>query len=102
MPAHSMVFMCYHAGDRDPARFEDPQEFDVERANARQNLAFGFGPHLCLGAHVARLEGQVAFEVLLGRLQNLRYAPGSTPPSPIPSFLLSELGEMECTFDAVA
>lgn len=102
IPAHSIVFMCYHAGDRDAQRFENPHEFDPTRPNARQNLAFGHGPHLCLGAHVARLEGLVAFRVLVQRLADIRFAPGAEPPTPIPSFLLSELGELVCTFKAVA
>jgi cytochrome P450 len=101
IPAHSMVFMCYHAGDRDADRFDNPDEFDVERANARQHLAFGHGPHLCLGAHVARLEAQGAFTALLSRMENLRLAEGSEMPDPIPSFLLSELGEINVAFDKV-
>jgi cytochrome P450 family 150 subfamily A5 len=101
IPAHSMVFMCYHAGDRDADRFADPDTFDVERPNARQHLAFGHGPHLCLGAHVARLEAQGAFAALLSRAANFRVAGGSQMPSPIPSFLLSELGEMHVAFDRI-
>jgi cytochrome P450 len=101
IPAHSMVFMCYHAGDRDQARFADPDTFDVERQNARQHLAFGHGPHLCLGAHVARLEARGAFTALLGRMAGFRLAEGSQMPDPIPSFLLSELGEMHVAFDPI-
>jgi cytochrome P450 family 150 subfamily A5 len=101
IPAHSMIFMCYHAGDRDEERFADPNTFDVERENARQHLAFGHGPHLCLGAHVARLEAQGAFTALIGRMANLRLSADSAMPNPIPSFLLSELGEMHVAFDRV-
>jgi cytochrome P450 family 150 subfamily A5 len=101
IPAHSMIFMCYHAGDRDEERFADPNTFDVERENARQHLAFGHGPHLCLGAHVARLEAQGAFTALVSRMANLRLAPDSAMPRPIPSFLLSELGEMHVAFDGI-
>jgi cytochrome P450 family 150 subfamily A5 len=99
IPAHSMIFMCYHAGDRDAERFADPNTFDLERENARQHLAFGHGPHLCLGAHVARLEAQGAFAALIRRTVNLRLADGAVMPNPIPSFLLSELGEMHVAFD---
>jgi cytochrome P450 len=99
IPAHSMVFMCYHAGDRDAERFADPNEFDIGRENSRQNLAFGHGPHLCLGAHVARLEAQGAFRALVTRMANLRISDGAVMPDPIPSFLLSELGEMHVAFD---
>ena len=99
IPAHSMVFMCYHAGDRDEDRFADPNTFDIERGNARQHLAFGHGPHLCIGAHVARLEAQGAFAALIERMANFRLVPGTRMPDPIPSFLLSELGEMRVAFD---
>ena len=48
--------------------------FDLHRRNARRHLTFGVGPHFCAGAEMARVEGKVAFEVLLGRLDNIRLA----------------------------
>jgi cytochrome P450 len=52
--------------------FGDPDAFDVRRANAGRHLAFAHGPHFCLGAHLARLEAQVAVETVLARLPGLR------------------------------
>jgi cytochrome P450 len=51
--------------NRDPAVFDDPERFDVRRANARKHLAFGSGPHMCLGAALARMEADVAWRALL-------------------------------------
>lgn len=57
----------------DPGRYPDPELFDPER-DSRGHLFFGFGRHMCLGQHLARLEVQVALERLLGRLPTLRVA----------------------------
>ena len=53
-------------------RLFDPDQLDVRRANAHQHLSFGSGPHLCLGASLARLEGRVVLEELTAALPSLR------------------------------
>jgi cytochrome P450 len=60
------------AANRDPRRFEEPTEFRVDRANARQHLAFGFGVHACPGSPLARAEGRVSVERLLDRITDIR------------------------------
>ncbi|WP_030455844.1 cytochrome P450 [Herbidospora cretacea] len=57
----------------DPAAFIDPGELDVERG-ARHHLAFGFGPHQCLGQNLARMELQIVFDTLFRRIPTLRLA----------------------------
>ena len=52
----SRVFMSYASANRDEAVFDEPHVFDLRRTNARDHLAFGFGPHHCLGHHLARLQ----------------------------------------------
>ncbi|MFB6436988.1 cytochrome P450 [Streptomyces sp. NPDC056411] len=68
------------AADRDPAAFPEPDRFDPFREGPR-HLAFGHGPHQCLGAHLARLELDVVFTALLRRFPDLRTA---VPPEEIP------------------
>ena len=74
--AGDQVTVSITGANRDPAVFADPDVFDVRRANAGRHLAFAHGPHFCLGAHLARLEAQVAVGTLLARLPRLRLDPG--------------------------
>jgi cytochrome P450 len=74
IPADVEVWPILWAANRDPERFPDPDRFDIERANARDHLAFGGGVHLCLGAHLARMEGQEALGALVARAPRLELA----------------------------
>lgn len=68
-----MIGMVLGSANRDPERYPDPERLDVTR-KPDVPASFGFGIHFCLGAGLARLEGQVAFETLLRRLPNLQLA----------------------------
>ncbi|GAA2234704.1 cytochrome P450 [Promicromonospora sukumoe] len=67
------VLALSNVANRDPQVFTDPDAFDIERG-ARNHLAFGHGPHQCLGQNLARLELQVVFDTLLRRIPDLRSA----------------------------
>jgi cytochrome P450 len=71
VPAGASIMLGVMAANRDPAVFEDPDEFRVARRPG-QVVTFGFGTHFCLGAHLARAELQTALEVIVTRLPNLR------------------------------
>ena len=79
IPEGAVVHLCIGAANRDPARWERPDEYDITRA-LKPTLAFGGGPHMCLGMHVARAEMTVAINALLDRLPNLRLDPDEDPP----------------------
>ena len=77
------------AADRDPARFADPQAFDITRSDVNRHIAFGKGIHACLGAPLARLEGQIALGTLFRRYPDLRLAVPESEITWAPSFLRS-------------
>jgi cytochrome P450 len=66
------VIPVWAAGNRDAAEFPDPHRFDPDRPNAHRHLSFGYGLHFCLGSELGRLQGRVAWETLLERLDDLR------------------------------
>ena len=70
-----MVWSMLAAANRDPEVFADPERFDVGRA-PNEHLAFGGGPHFCLGSHLAKLEGEIAIGRLVERFDDLELAPG--------------------------
>jgi cytochrome P450 family 142 subfamily A polypeptide 1 len=78
MHAGDQVMLMYPSANRDEAIFEQPDRLDVRR-NPNPHLAFGFGPHFCMGASLARLELRVMFSALLRRLPDLHLAGDPLP-----------------------
>jgi len=75
--AGSMVTAILGGANRDPEVFADPLRFDVGRANARDHIAFSSGRHHCLGAQLARMEGDVGLRTIWERYPDLRLEPGA-------------------------
>ncbi len=98
IPAGSMIQLRYSSGDRDERIFEHADAFDVTRKNARQNIAFGYGVHMCIGASLARKEMEVAFRVLLSRLDNFALDCADDALVYPPNVLLRGLAALPITF----
>ena len=79
IPARSPVMVITGACDRDGERYPDADEWDIDRP-PKPHIAFGTGPHQCLGMHLARLELRDGLTAILERLPNLRRDPSQPVP----------------------
>ena len=89
------VLMIYPSANRDETAFEDPDAFDVARHP--HHVAFGIGPHFCLGANLARMEMRVVFDEVLRRLPDARFATAAGAVLR-PSALVRACTEMDLVF----
>ncbi|HVB73801.1 MAG TPA: cytochrome P450 [Ktedonobacteraceae bacterium] len=95
IPQASGVYLLVGAANRDPEKFPDPEKLDINRPPAR-SLGFGYGIHFCIGAALARLESQVAFETIIKRLPDLKMA--ADPPKFRPNYSLRGLTDLPVSF----
>jgi cytochrome P450 len=100
LPKGSMLHLRYAAANRDPAKFPDPDKFDIGRANARTHLAFGKGIHMCVGNMLSRKEVTVAFDELLARLTNFSLADETAITVP-PNMLLRGITHLPIRFEKI-
>lgn len=78
VPRGSMITTLLAGANRDPDVFTDPERFDVARENANEHVSFSSGRHYCLGAALARMEGEVGLRSIFDRFGDLRLEPGAT------------------------
>ncbi|BBZ32550.1 cytochrome P450 [Mycolicibacterium confluentis] len=104
LPAGTTVMLINAAMNRDPRKFEHPDVFDPERANARNHVAFGRGPHSCPGAPLARTEAIVSLKRLLERTsefwidEEVHGPPGDRRYRYLPTFILRGLTNLNIRF----
>ncbi|MGV0041965.1 cytochrome P450 [Mycobacterium colombiense] len=104
IPAGTVIMLCLGAANRDPRKFENPNEFQVDRKNVREHIAFGRGIHTCAGAPLARVEGQITVNRLLDRTRDIRISEAKHGAAPNrdyryePTFLLRGLKELHIEF----
>jgi len=94
IPKGGRIVVMYASANRDEAVFPDPDRFDVQRENAKSNLAFGRGEHFCIGVALARKEAAIAFETILEGTRDLRLSPGKNDFAHVPSFILRGLKQL--------
>ncbi|MGD9664644.1 MAG: cytochrome P450 [Novosphingobium sp.] len=91
------LMMCYPSANRDTAVFEDPFAFRIDRPEAKKHLAFGYGPHTCLGNNLAKLEIRLLFEEVLDRIDTIELA---GDPAWIEANFVSGLKRLPIAFSA--
>lgn len=102
--AGTTVMVCPGAINRDPRKFEDAHEFQLNRPNARDHVAFGRGAHTCPGATLARAEARVSLERLLDRMTQIELNPAEHGPAAArrygyaPTYTLRALTELHLEF----
>ncbi|GAA0616969.1 cytochrome P450 [Sporichthya brevicatena] len=99
VPAGAHLLLCYSSGNRDPEQYADPETIKFDRSGEGAHLAFGQGPHFCLGSNLSKAESRIALEALLTRTKNLRLDPDGRTPERIPSYILRGVSRLDLLFD---
>lgn len=95
------------AANRDPRKFPNPDEFDIDRENAKYHIAFGHGIHHCAGAHLARAEGRVTINRILDRTGEIAISEKAHGPAGdrcyeyLPTYFLRGLSGLTLEFTPV-
>jgi len=107
IPAGATVVILQHAVNRDPSRFEAPDELRLDRANLKEHLMFGRGIHSCPGGPLARVEARIALERLFDRTTEIRISEAAHGPADarryeyVPTYILRGLKELHVEVEPV-
>ena len=99
--AGDMVIPMWAGANWDPEVFPNPGQFDIDRPTTKPHMGFGFGPHFCAGAELARLEAKIAFEELLGRLGDITLDESDSDLSHLPSFASHGYRKISLSFSKI-
>ena len=108
IPAGSFLYIANAAANRDARKFANPGEFQIDRDNARLNVAFGRGRHACPGAPLARAEAVVAVNRMFDKTSDIRISEKVHGPADarrygyLPTFILRGLTHLNLEFDPVS
>jgi cytochrome P450 len=108
IPAGTTVMLCPGGVNRDPRRFDNPHELQVDRPNVREHLAFSRGAHSCPGGPLARIEGRVSVERILDRMAEIGINEDKHGPADArrfsyePTYILRGLTEIHLKFTAAS
>jgi len=108
IPAGSTVMLLPGASNRDARKFDDPNEFHIDRPNVREHVAFGRGNHSCPGAPLARAEGRISLNRVLDRMADITIAEGHHGPPDArrytyePTWQMRGLTELHLGFSPIA
>jgi cytochrome P450 len=104
VPAGSCLMVLNGAAGRDPRRFDAPDEFRMDRGNAKEHLAFGRGPHACPGGPLARAETRISIQRLLARMEDIKISEAAHGPAGerqyryVPTYILRGLTQLHLEF----
>lgn len=107
VPAGTILTVCYNAASNDPAHFDHPEQFDIDRPHVRDHMGFGRGFHGCLGAPLGRMESRIAVQRLLARVADIRISEDHHGPAGArfyrfePTYTFRSLAELHIEFTPI-
>lgn len=100
IPAHAHMLLVYGSGNDDETVFPEPRKFDITRPNLGRHVAFGGGPHRCIGLALARMEVKVAAREIVRQMKNIRLAIPESEIRYTPTVATRTIESLPITFEA--